>query len=263
MAEDNIPPHVQVPVHMLQTPAQTGLMVKGSHGRPPGSLDETGVLEGQTVSVNAIRENEIEAENPSTEATTTTSSRQSCQPDIHSVLREMSAVLAELKVEQRHTTAAVNNLETRLRASESQLEELKKKSEERKVAFSASLSGSGHTGPYSIDIILVYKDVFTNIGNAYNPTTGIFTAPVRGVYQFRFSAHGGSGRHVTVVLQKNGDHIAGTHAFQPGGNVSTSNGVSLLLEVGDVVCLKLRANTWVWDDWFHHTTFSGEMLFSV
>lgn len=35
----NVPPHFQVPVHMLLTPTmQTGLTVKGSHGRPPGGL---------------------------------------------------------------------------------------------------------------------------------------------------------------------------------------------------------------------------------
>ncbi|KAG9283503.1 complement C1q-like protein 4 [Astyanax mexicanus] len=138
-------------------------------------------------------------------------------------------------------------------------------SSERKVAFSASLSGgeSGQTGPYSADFTLIYKHVFINIGKAYNPATGIFTAPVRGVYQFRFSIHGGAGRHVTVVFHKNGHHIAGTHAFQSGGSVSSSNGVSLLLEAGDVVCLKVRANAWVFDDWFHHTTFSGQMLFSA
>ena len=37
IAEHNVPPHVQVPVHVLPTPAQTGLTVKGSHGSPPGS----------------------------------------------------------------------------------------------------------------------------------------------------------------------------------------------------------------------------------
>ncbi|XP_036414748.1 complement C1q-like protein 2 [Colossoma macropomum] len=207
------------------------------------------------------------------------------------------------QVEQGHTTTAVNNIESRLRASESQVEELRKKTEaqavnqsamearfgteleelktknndfdnqveklkkenqERKVAFSASLSGgeAGHTGPYSTGITLVYKHVFTNIGNAYNPVTGFFTAPVRGVYHFRFSLHGGAGRSATVELHKNGQHIAGTHAYQPQGNVSSSNGVSLLLEVGDVVCLKVSANAWVYDDWFHHSTFSGQMLFS-
>ncbi|XP_049319278.1 uncharacterized protein LOC125780956 isoform X7 [Astyanax mexicanus] len=334
------------------------------------------------------RENEIQAaENPTTEATTTTSTQQSCQQDIHSVLREMSAVLAELKVEQRHTTTAVNNLESRLRASESQVEELKKKVEveshinqeklndlktslnnegiknqeklsdlktslnneveilkkenqeslkdlknslkitennveilkkenqaqtvnhstlevrfetevdelktksdeslkdlknslkitennveilkkenqERKVVFSASLSGgeSANHGPYSTDVTLVYKHVFINIGNAYNPVTGIFTAPVRGVYEFKIYAFGLGGRTMSVVLQKNGHHVTGAYVHQQPNVVNSSNGVSLLLEVGDVVCVKVRANDWVHDSTFHHTTFSGQMLFSV
>ncbi|XP_049319403.1 chromosome partition protein Smc-like isoform X2 [Astyanax mexicanus] len=346
------------------------------------------LLEGQSVRVNSItlrgsedrgdRENEIQAaENPTTEATTTTSTQQSCQQDIHSVLREMSAVLAELKVEQRHTTTAVNNLESRLRASESQVEELKKKSEEklndlktslnneveilkkenqeklndlktslnneeiknqeklndlktslnneveilkkenqaqavnhstlevrfetevdelktksdeslkdlknslkitennveilkkenqeRKVVFSASLSGgeAANHGPYSIDVTLVYKHVFINIGNAYNPVTGIFTAPARGVYEFKIYAFGLGGRTVSVSLQKNGHHVTGAHAYQQPNEANSSNGVSLLLEVGDVVCVKVRANDWVYDSWFHHTTFSGQMLFPV
>ncbi|KAL6462612.1 hypothetical protein MHYP_G00290340 [Metynnis hypsauchen] len=282
------------------------------------------LLEGQSVSLSHYegRENEIQAEDPKTEPPATTSTQQSCKPDIHSVLREMSAMLAELKVEQRHTTTAVNSMESRLRASESQMEELRKKNEEqsqiiqaqavnqnameerfgneleelkrksddelkdlktsfkvtenqveslkqenqeRKVAFSASLTGgeADHTGPYDTLFPLVYKHIFTNIGNAYNPATGIFTAPVRGVYQFKFNINGGGGRVVAVELHKNGHHIAGTYANQPQGNVTSSNGVSLLLEVGDVVCIKLHPNSWVHDSSFHHSTFSGQMLFSV
>ncbi|XP_049319365.1 uncharacterized protein LOC125780956 isoform X25 [Astyanax mexicanus] len=259
------------------------------------------------------RENEIQAaENPTTEATTTTSTQQSCQQDIHSVLREMSAVLAELKVEQRHTTTAVNNLESRLRASESQVEELKKKVEveshinqeklndlktslnnegiknqeklsdlktslnneveilkkenqERKVVFSASLSGGegANHGPYSIDVTLVYKHVFINIGNAYNPVTGIFTAPVRGVYEFKIYAFGHGGRSVSVSLQKNGHHVTGAHVYQQPNDANSSNGVSLLLEVGDVVCVKIRANAWIYDSLTRLSTFSGQMLFPV
>ncbi|XP_036414126.1 uncharacterized protein LOC118798718 [Colossoma macropomum] len=284
--------------------------------------------------------NDIQAENSRTEPPATTSTQQSCQPDLHSVLREMSAMLAELKVEQRHTTTAVNNMENRLRASESQVEELRKKSggaeseksssseelkdlkislnkqveklkkenqaqavnqsvmearfgteleelktknddletsfnsqvqslnkeiQERKVAFSASLSRgeAGHTGPYNTEFPLVYKHVFTNIGNAYNPATGIFTAPVRGVYYFRFTAHGFGGKDVSVVLQKNGQHIVEALVIQPQDRLSSSNGVSQLLEAGDVVCLKLRANAWVFDTAAHHCTFSGQMLFSL
>ncbi|XP_036414565.1 interaptin-like isoform X1 [Colossoma macropomum] len=337
------------------------------------------LLEGQSVSVKDItlshyegKDNQIQAEDPRTERPATTSTQQSCQPDIHSALREMSAMLAELKVEQRHTTTAVNSMESRLRASESQVEELKRKNEEqsqinqaqtvnqstmearfgteleelkrksdeelkdlktsfkvtenqveslkqenqaqmvnqsametrfgteleelkrkndeelkdlktsfkvtenqveslkvenqeRKVAFSASLlvDGDGHTGPYSTLFPLVYKNVFTNIGKAYNPATGIFTAPVRGVYQFRFHIHGYSGRVVAVQLHKNGHQVAGTYAYQDQHRVSSSNGVSLLLEVGDVVCIKLHPNSWIYDSDFHHCTFSGHMLFSI
>ncbi|KAL7840554.1 hypothetical protein AOLI_G00258770 [Acnodon oligacanthus] len=267
--------------------------------------------DGHRDQVESLKQ-ENQAENSRTEPPVTTSTQQSCQPDIHSVLREMSAMLAELKVEQRHTMTAVHSTESRLRASESQMEELRKKLEEqrqmnqedlkdlkisfnkqvekvkkenqdletsfnsqvqslnkeiqeRKVAFSVSLSKdeAGHTGPYSTEYPLVYKHVFTNIGSAYNPATGIFTAPVRGVYYFRFTAHGLGGKDVSVVLQKNGQHIVEALVIQPQHRLSSSNGVSLLLEAGDVVCLKLRANAWVYDTGAHHCTFSGQMLFSL
>lgn len=43
----------------------------------------------------------------------------------------------------------------------------------RKVAFSASLLASGEGNTDNEDIVpLIYKNVFTNIGNHYNPNTG-------------------------------------------------------------------------------------------
>lgn len=42
------------------------------------------------------------------------------------------------------------------------------------VAFSATLrdSGSGETGPFTTATPLLYKKVFSNAGNCYNPSTG-------------------------------------------------------------------------------------------
>ena len=45
-----------------------------------------------------------------------------CQPDIHTVLREMSVLMAEQRVELRCTKTQIEAMETRLRASENNSE---------------------------------------------------------------------------------------------------------------------------------------------
>uniref|UniRef100_A0A8C6UCL8 Cerebellin 10 n=1 Tax=Neogobius melanostomus TaxID=47308 RepID=A0A8C6UCL8_9GOBI len=74
------------------------------------------------------------------------------------------------------------------------------------VAFSASLleSGSGTLGPINAHTTLVFKHVVSNIGKAYSPHTGIFTAPVRGAYHFEFYLFFQGGSHDSRVgLTKN------------------------------------------------------------
>uniref|UniRef100_A0A8C2GNB0 Cerebellin 10 n=1 Tax=Cyprinus carpio TaxID=7962 RepID=A0A8C2GNB0_CYPCA len=138
------------------------------------------------------------------------------------------------------------------------------------VAFSASLFTSFRShniGPFFNGLhTLIYKYVFLNTGNAYDPNTGIFTAPVRGAYAFRvFSkASGHINRAVTAGLFKNDQHIISTHGHQASGFISSSNGVSLLLEEGGKVKVNLYPGQWIFDNGeHHHSTFSGHLLFPM
>uniref|UniRef100_A0A8C5ED77 Complement C1q-like protein 4 n=1 Tax=Gouania willdenowi TaxID=441366 RepID=A0A8C5ED77_GOUWI len=137
----------------------------------------------------------------------------------------------------------------------------------RKVAFSTSLRtfGNGHTGAFNTETNLIFKHVFENIGNAYNPHTGLFTAPVRGVYHFEFYIHGhGDSLHVmSAALVKNEQQICTAHVSQSSGGLSASNGVTLLLKVGDVVFVRLLDNSKLYDNANRHNTFSGHMLFTM
>ncbi|XP_051555693.1 cerebellin-2-like [Myxocyprinus asiaticus] len=150
------------------------------------------------------------------------------------------------------------------------MDELIKQNEASKVAFSASLLtsyGPQSVGPFQDGLYtLIYKHIFLNTGNAYNPNTGIFTAPIRGVYVFTvFSkAFGNREKAVTAGLFKNSQHIISTHAYQQSGFISSSNGVSLLLEVGDKIKVNLYAGQWIFDNGeHHHSTFSGHLLFPM
>ena len=58
----------------------------------------------------------------------------------------------------------------------SQVEELRREREKSRVSFSASLVTSGggqYFGPFSRPTTLIYRHVFTNTGNTYNPNTGM------------------------------------------------------------------------------------------
>uniref|UniRef100_A0AAX7VBZ2 C1q domain-containing protein n=1 Tax=Astatotilapia calliptera TaxID=8154 RepID=A0AAX7VBZ2_ASTCA len=137
----------------------------------------------------------------------------------------------------------------------------------KQVAFSASLlaEGGGITGPFNTHTTLVFKHLVTNIGNAYNPHTGIFTAPVRGAYHFEWYVCGPGDPvyGVAVVLFKNGERIFSAWERQASHFGTASNGASLRLETGDQVFLCLWVSFKIYDNHFHHSTFSGHLLFTM
>ncbi|XP_062256243.1 uncharacterized protein LOC133965612 [Platichthys flesus] len=170
-------------------------------------------------------------------------------------LKTFQASLKQLQAEN-------SGIRERLEATE---QELKAAREVPKVAFAVSLGGSGLQKTTSGRRTLIYKDVLTNIGQAYNPETGLFTAPIRGVYYVRFTANAPSDFPMSAVLYKNGASIQLIAHEQPSGEGSdtASNGATLLLEQGDKLSMVLWQNTQIWDNSNHHSTFSGFLLFSM
>ncbi|KAF3697072.1 Complement C1q-like protein 2 C1q and tumor necrosis factor-related protein 10 [Channa argus] len=169
------------------------------------------------------------------------------------------AQASELAVTQQK----LSTLQQRLTDNELLVQELEKQQEVGKVAFSTSLLASGEGNTSSDEFVsLLFSNVITNIGNHYNPNTGHFTAPARGVYYFTFTgftAHTESAMRLRLV--KNGNLIvfAGDCATSTDSEDNASNAAVLHLELGDVVAVQ-RAGT-VWDDQYHRTTFGGFLLF--
>uniref|UniRef100_A0A8C2CP27 C1q domain-containing protein n=1 Tax=Cyprinus carpio TaxID=7962 RepID=A0A8C2CP27_CYPCA len=113
------------------------------------------------------------------------------------------------------------------------------------VAFSASLGSNGFFGPVNTDVTLVYKNVFINVGDAYQQTTGIFIAPVRGVYYFSFFYHSGTKHGTGLALYRNGKHVALTHNYPSTDSPENGgNGLTLL---------------YIWDS-ENVTVFSGFLI---
>ncbi|XP_053177437.1 scavenger receptor cysteine-rich type 1 protein M130-like [Scomber japonicus] len=154
---------------------------------------------------------------------------------------------------------------TRLKICENEVEELKRQNADQpKVAFSLGLTDDRLIGPFNTDITLKFSKVITNFGRVYSPTTGVFTAPVRGAYYFSFNIlDTRSNTWRDVYLYHNNKRVLTSHNYSVHSGESVSNSLVLQLEKGDVVYLVLAAGHTVYDDGNDHTFFNGFLLFPL
>eukprot|EP00064_Thunnus_orientalis_P010546 superscaffoldBa00001441_g10572 len=185
-------------------------------------------------------------------------------------LMESRLAASELKVKDQENS--VKDLRTELDVTKTELllyhekaKELEKKlADGHKVAFSVALTGP--VGPFNVETTLIYPKVLTNIGNAYNVYSGFFSAPVNGVYFFRFNAMDDrKSHHMGVALHKNDQRVLLDYAWNHwDDHEHVSNGVILELSQGDVVHMRLPAGYRVSDwDTRHFNIFSGFLLFPM
>ncbi|XP_012677820.3 uncharacterized protein LOC105895688 [Clupea harengus] len=170
----------------------------------------------------------------------------------------------KLKMEHAAQEAELTAVKNRLAATETEVVNLKKEIREKpKVAFSAGLTNSGRIESGTTELNLVFTRIITNVGQAYNDMTGYFTAPVRGVYYFRFTVMDFPEHYVQIRMYKNGKEVMFLWERNSEGPSYVSSGVTLQLEAGDVVNMRLPKGYKLTDSSNNHCTFSGFLLFPL
>ncbi|XP_063397841.1 complement C1q-like protein 2 [Mytilus trossulus] len=100
-------------------------------------------------------------------------------------------------------------------------------------AFTASLSAPKSVGKHEI---LKFDTVWTNNGNHYNPSTGIFQVPKEGLYQVSATVMSANGKAIFVKLWQNDTKMVGLY---PGTGYSEATiNMVLHLKKGDTVTVR-------------------------
>ncbi|KAH3784653.1 uncharacterized protein LOC127841769 [Dreissena polymorpha] len=128
--------------------------------------------------------------------------------------------------------------------------------------FSVEL-GSGST--YGKSSIIKFDLVYYNVGYHYNPSTGIFTVPVSGVYVFMFNVEASSAlfdvtrlAHVALFVDWNTKTEAVAQGVYP--NLTGGNAAVLDVEAGDEVFIATRNTINQHYIAGSRTSFSGALL---
>ncbi|XP_071139370.1 complement C1q tumor necrosis factor-related protein 3-like [Mytilus edulis] len=144
----------------------------------------------------------------------------------------------------------VDRLKTKLSQYDEKIEKCAKQDKnglihETQVAFHARLAKS--VTLHGAQTVIFDKDI-TNIGNAYNPHTGLFKAPYAGLYFFSCTFLKQRSTFLRVQMMKNNIEVQLGYANKESKSDAGSMIAVVYLKTGDIV--KVR----------HHPTFGPETM---
>ena len=119
------------------------------------------------------------------------------------------------------------------------------------VAFTAVRSHD--FGPVNNPALVQYEEVNTNVGDAFDNSTGLFTAPMDGVYWFSFFSRA-TDQAITTIGKNGITQVGAAHDFATGGS-----GYTVTLNSGDQVGIVLFPD---YDGKLHSTYYGKEICFS-
>lgn len=129
----------------------------------------------------------------------------------------------------------------------------------RSVAFRAHLSSN--LGAVTTGIVIKFDQVDLNLGNAYQGTSGIFTAPENGTYLFSMVIGNPAGNPGAFFMRKNGVGMAYAIAgHTTGWNIGGVTTVAALI-TGDQVWVTGEGHVaGAYPTARYHTSFSGVLV---
>ncbi|KAH3846541.1 complement C1q tumor necrosis factor-related protein 3-like [Dreissena polymorpha] len=166
------------------------------------------------------------------------------------------AEIAELKRQNSDLKSAVSTLRD---ASNGVSSRRIRHAETLGVAFSVALTH--HLVNLSRGQNIAFDNVITDINNSYDVATGIFTAPLTGLYVFGVTLLSYNSHNSLFHLRKNGQIVYPIYVGGLGGHSYDTSGsmVVVSLQPGDMVSVQnWDPNEALWGDGF--STFSGFLL---
>lgn len=127
----------------------------------------------------------------------------------------------------------------------------------QKVAFTAAVTSTSTTWNSGT---LVFDAIISNVGNGYNPRTGVFTAPMNGAYVFYVSCIEYERQDLRLEIVLNNVSKVRTLAYSGTDYQTGTNMVVLSLREGDNVWVKHYYGRGYYSKSIPLTTFTGFMI---